>query len=297
MQRIDSTRHWLQNMKESVKKERERAPHQVEDVARSRASRHSTRKEYRDSTSRAGSAWRHRTPPTGSHRHTRGKTHAAAQVTSRQDAGEAIPPATSSDRPHRVSEQVPPPTPEKRHRSSQRHLGRPTTPLAAPRTPTPDPNLLSALMDSVNSSREEGVDCPILSFMSFLDGNTFDSTASLCQYNVNLADSLSDEHLDILRAAVFDHDEEAFAELLYGDDVEAEIGGAAAALGHSDDPSVQHELVVLQRKAVRRFNEKCTKALKALLLAEGGLAEAVQVAASQLEHEAYEADGSSVFVP
>lgn len=152
-------------------------------------------------------------------------------------------------------------------------------------------------MDSVNSSREEGIDYPILSFMSFLDGNTFDSTASLCQYNVNLADSLSDEHLDILRAAVFDHDEEAFAELLYGDDVEAEIGGAAAALDHSDDPSVQHELVVLQRKAVRRFNEKCAKALKALLLAEGGLAEAVQVAASQLEHEAYEADGSSVFVP
>ncbi|TPP48399.1 hypothetical protein CGC21_13745 [Leishmania donovani] len=294
MQRIDSTRHWLQNMKDEVKKVRERELQQVEDVARSRATRHSARKEYLDSTSPAGSACRHRTSSTGSRRHTRGETHAAVQVTSRQDAGEAIPPTASSERSHRASEQVSPPTREKRHRSSQWHLRRPTAPAAAPRAPAPDPDLFRALMDSVSSSREEGIDYPILSFMSFLDGNTFDSTASLCQYNVDLADSLSDQHLDILRAAVFDHDEEAFAELLYGDDVEAEIGGAAAALGHSDDPTVQHELVVLQREAVRRFNDKCAKALQALLSAEGGLAEAVQVAASQLERQAYQADGSLV---
>ncbi|CAC9550664.1 conserved hypothetical protein [Leishmania infantum JPCM5] len=297
MQRIDSTRHWLQSMKDEVKKVRERELQQVEDVARSRATRHSARKEYLGSTSPAGSACRHRTSSTGSRRHTRGETHAAVQVTSRQDAGEAIPPTASSERSHRASEQVSPPTREKRHRSSQWHLRRPTAPAAAPRAPAPDPDLFRALMDSVSSSREEGIDYPILSFMSFLDGNTFDSTASLCQYNVDLADSLSDQHLDILRAAVFDHDEEAFAELLYGDDVEAEIGGAAAALGHSDDPTVQHELVVLQREAVRRFNDKCAKALQALLSAEGGLAEAVQVAASQLERQAYQADGSLVIVP
>lgn len=297
MQRIDSTRHWLQNMKEEVKKDREREPQHVQDVARERATRHSARKEYLDSTSRAGSASRHRTLSTGSRRHTRGETRAAAQVTSRQYAGEAIPPTASSERSHRAPEQVSPPMPEKRHCSSQRHLGRPTAPAAAPRAPTPDPDLFREPVDAVSSSREEGIECPILSFMSFLDGNTFDSTASLCQYNVNLADSLSDEHLEILRAAVFNHNEEAFAELLYGDDVEAEIDGAAAALGHSDDPTVQHELVVLQQEAVRRFNDKCAKALKALLSAEGGLAEAVQVAASELEHQAYQADGSLVAVP
>ncbi|GET93355.1 hypothetical protein, conserved [Leishmania tarentolae] len=281
MQRIESTRNWLQNIKKEVSKDREREHQQEGDVARERLTRHSAPKEYLTSTSRSGSARRHRTSSTGS----------------RQPAGKAIPPVAPSDGSHRASEQAAPPTREKRHRSHQRNLGRPTAPVAAPHTPAPGSELLKPRIGTVSSSRGGGSDYPIFSFMSFLDGNTFDSTASLCQYNINLAECLSDEHLDILRAAVFDHNEEAFAELLYGDDVEAEIDGLTAALNHSNDPMMQHERVVLQREAVRRFNVKCTKALKALLSAEGGLAEAVQVAASQLERQAYQGNGSSVVEP
>ncbi|CAJ1036388.1 hypothetical protein, conserved [Leishmania lindenbergi] len=304
MQRIDSTRHWIQKMKEELK-DREHEFQRV-DVARKRAARHSARREPSNSASHAESARRHRTSSTGSRRHTRGETHAAvpppvgaaSQAISRQHTHEAIPPVASSNGSRRVSEQQAPPKHEKRHHNSRSSVKAPPPPPAtAPRTPTSDPDPQKALMDTVSSSREGGFDYPIFSFMSFLDGNTFDSTASLCQYNVNLAESLSDEHLDILRAAVFNHNEEAFAELLYGDDVEAEIGGAAASLGHSENSVVPHELAVLQQAAVRRFNDKCTKALKRLLSAEGGLAKAVQVAASQLEHQAHQVDEFLMVAP
>ncbi|KPI88525.1 hypothetical protein ABL78_2337 [Leptomonas seymouri] len=151
--------------------------------------------------------------------------------------------------------------------------------------------------DTVDSSRRDGSDCPIFSFVSFLDGNTFDSTADLCQYNTQLAEMLSDEHLDILREVIFARDEEAFAELLYGDDVQAEMDAISNTLSHSEDPVVQREIVIMQRSAVRRFNEKCAAALRTLLAARGGLADAVQIAASQLERQIYEAGAAGINCP
>ncbi|KAG5464851.1 hypothetical protein LSCM4_00295 [Leishmania orientalis] len=278
MQRIDSTRLWIQKMKEEVKKDRERVLQEGEGATLERSARHSVRKEHLDSTSRAGSASRHRTSSSGS------RGHAPA----------AIPTGASSDGSRRASERPAPPKHAKRHRSSRRSAKTSSGPGPTPRTPTPNPDLRAVTMGIVEGSREGGVECPIFSFMSFLDGSTFDSTARLCQYNVDLAAGLSDEHLDILRAAVFDHNEEAFAELLYGDDVEAEISGVAATLGRSEDPAVQRELVLLQRAAVKRFNEKCTKALKTLLSANGGLGEAVQATASQLERHARQVHGPAM---
>ncbi|KAG5464113.1 hypothetical protein LSCM1_00293 [Leishmania martiniquensis] len=299
MQRIDSTRHWIQKMKEEVKKDRESVLQEGEGAAHERSARRSLRKEHRDSTTRAESARRHRTSSAGSRRETQAAApqpaSADAQVASRRYAYQAIPVGVSSDEPRRASEQPAPPTHGTLHNSSRRSAETTSVRGPTPRTPTPNLDPRGAAVGTVESSREGGVDSPIF-FMSFLDGNTFDSTARLCQYNVDLADSLSDEHLGILRAAVFDNNEEAFAELLYGDDVEAEIGDVAATLGPSEDPVVQRELVLLQRAAVRRFNDKCAKALQMLLSADGGLGEAVQVAASQRERQAYQVEGPAMVV-
>ncbi|KAG5488685.1 hypothetical protein JIQ42_00299 [Leishmania sp. Namibia] len=278
MQRIDSTRLWIQKMKEEVKKDSERVLQEGEGAALERSARHSVRKEHLDSTSRADSASRHRTSSSGS------RGHAPA----------AIPTGASSDESRRASERPAPPKHAKRYRSSRRSTKASSGPGPTPRTPTPNPDLRTVTTGTAEGSREGRVECPTFSFMSFLDGNTFDSTARLYQYNVDLAEGLSDEHLDILRAAVFEHNEEACAELLYGDDVEAEISGFAATLGHSEDPAVQRELVLLQRAAVKRFNEKCAKALKTLLSANGGLGEAVQAAASQLERHARQVHGPAM---
>ncbi|KAK7196197.1 hypothetical protein NESM_000555000 [Novymonas esmeraldas] len=336
MERIDSTRHWIENMKEEVKKDHERAVKEEEEEAvarereRERRTRHAAREARPDGASRVSSTRRHRTSSTGSHRHRRDEVHdatEAAAVASRRHAREPIPPAAShSESITRAAAPAVPPRREEPEHSRSRHNGHsnPASTVthsvrshggeggrqragkveapaparaAASRTPTPDAAAPPAMMDTVASSRQGGFDYPMFSFTSFLDGNTFDTTADLYEYNVNVAEGLSDEHLELLRGTVFGHNEEAFAELLYGDDVQAEIDAVTATLGLSEDLAVQRESVALQQAAVRAFNDKCAKALKVLLAAEGGLAEAVQVAASQLERHALNENGSSMVAP
>lgn len=123
------------------------------------------------------------------------------------------------------------------------------------------------------------VDDPIFNFCSFLDGNTFHSTAALCDYNVGVAEALSDAHLAILRAEVFESDEPAFAELLYGDDAQAELNFIETMLAVNTDPRIRDDVKLLQAEAIRRFNKKAIGAQQRLMRAGGGLPEAVQQAA------------------
>lgn len=147
-------------------------------------------------------------------------------------------------------------------------------------------------LDTVTSTMEED---PIFSFPSFLDGNTFHTTAALCQYNIALAEALTDDQLDAVREAVFNHDEVAFAELLYGDDIQAELALIETTLGHSDDPKVRFEMRHLQSAAVRRFVEKCNAAREKLRSARScDLEDAVRQAAVNMERPPY---GEAVTVP
>ena len=343
LERIDSTRHWIKNMKEEVAKDREREQQQQqqqereaeaekkrerererererrkEEVARQQEAERA-RREHRRAEERNGSAHRHRSSSRGSQRRTRSSREEAngtaatpvlvepeRTVDSRRHPRPAVTPAAPQEKSrlqsagdvgrsrarstHAPSESTRTAPSEKDASSRQS-----TRPAATP--PAPAPAAAAVMHDTINSSRQDGFDYPIFSFVSFLDGNTFDNTAGLCQYNTQLAESLSDEHLDLLREVVFHHDEEAFAELLYGDDVQAEMDVIANKLGHSEDPAVQREIVILQRAAVRRFNEKCSTALRTLLAARGGLADAVQIAASQLERQAYEAGANNANSP
>lgn len=323
LQRIDSTRNWINNMKEEVDKDRQRELEEKqaaeaaerEEMARQREAERA-RKERHRGEEVGSAARRHRSSSQGSHRHrtrsskreSNGTGHAPAPVEperaveSRRHPRAAIAPAGHSEAP-RVSPAVEAKksAPRSTHAPSgslrtapsetEKSSRRSAKPAEAP-VPPPMP-----FHDTINSSRQDGFDYPIFSFISFLDGNTFDSTAGMCDYNTQLAESLSDEHLDVLREVLFHHDEDAFAELLYGDDVQAELDVISNTLSHSEDPAVQREIVVLQRAAVRRFNDKCSAALRALLAAPGGLADAVQIAASELERRAYEAGAGGANSP
>ncbi|CCW60137.1 unnamed protein product [Phytomonas sp. EM1] len=128
---------------------------------------------------------------------------------------------------------------------------------------------------------------PIFSFSSFMDGNTFDTTEALCQYNVKLAEALSDDDLDLMRKAVFQNDESAFAELLYADDIRYELDLINVTLHKINDLQIRRDMHALSMEAVRQFNKKCRTAQKAIILAGQGLPEAIQRAASCLEQEMY----------
>ncbi|KAG5490158.1 hypothetical protein JKF63_00277 [Porcisia hertigi] len=294
MERIDSTRLWLHKMKEDVQKEHELQ--RKEDFSNERAPRHSARKEHREATPRADRRRSDRTSSTRSRRRASAETRAVssrpasadARVTKIQSKYDTSPPKSFSGVSIHSVEQPAPSKHEKRHRNRSRAASTaPPASTSTPHTAALGRDLETEVMDSNNGSRQGDSHHPI-SFVSFLDGSRFDSTASLCQYNATLAESLSDEHLDILRSAVFGNNEDAFAELLYGDEVEAEVAAVAETRSHRDDPTAQRELVALQQAVARRFNKKCAKALKILLAAKGGLAEAVQVAASQLGHQSYQ---------
>ncbi|KPA81240.1 hypothetical protein ABB37_03658 [Leptomonas pyrrhocoris] len=319
MQCIDSTRHWINSMKTEVEKNRTRALQlkeaaeaeaEAEEEAARQREMERPRRDHHRAAEKDGSAHRHRSSSRGSQRRTRSSHEATNGVAGAPVLIEPEKAVDSRRRPRAPIAPAAPPKSNLRSVTEARRSGTHSTrePSASMHTapsdkvgssssrPTksapalaPAPALAVVLHDTLNSSRQDGFDYPIFSFVSFLDGNTFDSTVGLCQYNTELAESLSDEHLEILREVIFANDEEAFAELLYGDDVQAELDVIANTLGHSEDITVQREIVILQRAAVRRFNEKCSAALRTLLAARGGLADAVQIAASQLERRVYEA--------
>lgn len=227
----------------------------------------------------------------------------AGTTSSQPTAASDRPSARSSSRRCRHRPATPPSTTHRSSRhggSSSRHHPR-VEPAAAPRPPTPSPPRASSppqkrrpasptaeqraqllrVIDAVNSTMEED---PIFSFQSFLDGNTFHSLRGLCNYNMALAERLSDDELFLMRAVVFGHDETFFAELLYGDDLQAELSVIEAALGSSREPTARWEMRRLQSEAVARFTDKGTMAREKLLgTADGRLGDAVREAAEGLE--------------
>lgn len=310
-QRIDSTRNWIQQMKEEVQHDA-----RVEKVQRERQSSRSTRRRRTLSPTEVrcqkdeNSAFYAAPRPSTAERLQPGvnKPSTSVKPTHRREL-------SGSDMSSRdSSRQVAAPTRHHKVRSSSTASGtniRSVPPSQLDReTPTLNSHVTSKTSarveeelrqpiaaETLDSSRQGSFDGPVYSFVSFLDGNTFHSTASLCQYNVAVAEGLSDAHLDVIRAAVFQQDEVVFAELLYGDDIQAELNVIEATLGHSTDRAIEREKVILQRAAVNRFNSKCNTALSYLLAAGEGVAEAVRVAASQLDTEGLHGDATPLSAP
>ncbi|KAF5221145.1 hypothetical protein ECC02_005857 [Trypanosoma cruzi] len=106
---------------------------------------------------------------------------------------------------------------------------------------------------------------------SFLDGTPFLTPQALCRYNTALAEMLSDDHLELIRRHVFNYDEEAFANLLYADEV-----------AESLEQRVPYGGGELVPEFVQRFNESSRRALERLFAAPGGLADATINAARRV---------------
>ncbi|KAG8348058.1 hypothetical protein ERJ75_000990300 [Trypanosoma vivax] len=104
--------------------------------------------------------------------------------------------------------------------------------------------------------------------ISFLDGTPFMTPQDLCRYNTAVAEGLSDDQLELVRLHVFDYDEDAFAELLYADDViqEEEM---------KKEQRAPYSSAVEAPRSVQLFNEKSRWAMERLFAAPGGLVDAV----------------------
>ncbi|RHW69203.1 uncharacterized protein TEOVI_000416500 [Trypanosoma equiperdum] len=105
------------------------------------------------------------------------------------------------------------------------------------------------------------------SLNSFLDGTPFLTPRDLCRYNTSVAKRLSDDELELMRKYVFDYDEVAFADLLYGDDIIPDDSEE----GRDESPRSRRRILA----AVRAFNERSRIAMERLFAAPGGLVDAV----------------------